>query len=124
MDKKKEYSPKVGEFVSLDKCTKWRKKYAHNHAQKEKGKFIGAYFFGKENIQNLIDHKNAVGIRIYFGVDEVDDKKLIIFPVDQDGKDIYIKSSETDVNTEEIDISKDEELGGLDGGLPCPPYCP
>ena len=129
------FSSNVGQFLSITKCNEWRDKHAEN--QKTQGKEINSIYFGKDNIQHLLNIENAVGIRIYCGI-EVDEtgkeiEKMIIFPVDKDGNDILIKPFNFDfeqanltvssVEDEAIKNEEDTELGALDGGWPCPPYC-
>ncbi|ASZ12812.1 hypothetical protein KTO58_10345 [Chitinophaga pendula] len=148
MKKKKiEFPTDVGEFVPIDKCNKWRDKYDEQHQrQRKQEKFVKAYFFGKDKIQHLLDYKNAVGIRIYYGIDVdgdgIEDKKMIIFPVDKHGKDIHIKPFKVKAKLEAADLSEPAESadfsvakaappmeddpfngGGMDGGWPCPDHC-
>lgn len=122
-----EFNSKVGEFIPIEQCNNWREQYAENH-QKEQTNFINSYFFGKDSIQHLLDYPEAIGIRIYYALDNTD-KKMLIFPVDKDGNDIYIapfnleETNEKTLTVDSLDATTQTQIGGLDGGWPCPPYC-
>lgn len=117
---KQELNPNVGEFLAIEIVNKWREAYAKNHEGKENEEFISAFFYGKESIQKLLNYENAIGMRIYYGTEinaeGIESNKMILFPVDKDGNDIEI--------IEENIESKSIGRGGMDSGLPCPPYCP
>lgn len=72
---------------------------------------VNSYFFGKDKFQELLNHPNAIGIRIHFGRDENNMLKLIAFPADKNGRTIFIK----------------DQFGfdfGLNIAVPCPVHCP
>ena len=132
MQDHKKFNSSVGEFIPFKQCNEWRETFAANHESKDQTNFINSYFFGKDNIQHLLDYVDAVGIRIYFGetvnCEGVTEKKVFILPVDENGNDIYITPdfNSTKILAEDVTIDSTESLtiGALDGGVPCPPYCP
>lgn len=98
----------ISEQESLNLRTAFfkREKERYNHED-----FYRAHFFGKDKLMELLNyHNEVVGMRLYYGVDVdsdgTDDKKIMLYPVDETGKDIL--------------------MGGksLDGGIPCPSDCP
>ncbi len=64
---------------------------------------IGEYF-GRTAMEDLLSQQGCVGIRIYYGIDANDIKKLVIVGVDNNGNDLY-----------------DGEL--MEAGTTCPPLC-
>lgn len=64
-----------------------------------------AHYFGKDAILELLAQENAVGLRIYYGIDTATgEKKLVITGVDADENDLYQGLL-------------------LDKSLPCPETC-
>jgi len=49
-----------------------------------------AHYFGAEAINQILDQTGAVGIRIYYGLNENNQKQLIITGVGSDGNDLYL----------------------------------
>jgi hypothetical protein len=108
----KRFTTEVGTYISEQEALKLRRAYftkekeKHNHEE-----FIRSHFFGKDKLLELLSyHSEIVGMRIYYGVDEeetgMDNKKIVLYPVDKYGKDVLIGDK------------------ALDGGIPCPPFCP
>jgi len=64
-----------------------------------------AHFYGKDKIQQLLDTRESVGIRIYHGLDKDGNQELVLYAVRSDGKDIV------------------PEAIILDTSKRCPPYC-
>jgi hypothetical protein len=62
------------------------------------------HFFGKEKLQEILDQKDIVGVRIYYGIDEEGKKQLII---------VGATADENDLVTGKI----------LDRSCPCPTIC-
>lgn len=72
---------------------------------------VNSYFFGKDKFQELLNHPDALGVRIHFGRDEENMLKLVAFPADKNGRTIFIK----------------DQFGfdfGLNIAVPCPVHCP
>ncbi|KAA2242485.1 hypothetical protein F0L74_08045 [Chitinophaga agrisoli] len=127
---KRVFPPDAGEFISLDHADKLINAFHEKETKKGKKEFTKAYFFGKDKIQELLNCENSVGIRIYYGADldgdGIDDKKMVLYAVDKDGKNIpYYPPAP---KTAGISFNPDPEPDGggkaLDGGLQCPQYCP
>lgn len=103
------FTASVGELITFEVADKLIDSYKFSTEGKEG--VINSFFFGKTLLQRLLDEPNAEGIRIHLGEDEQGTQKLVLFPADSNGLNIYVK------NDEGIDSA-------LDMGLPCPPYCP
>lgn len=98
--------------ISLDQMNQWMSNYQNQQQSNFPGKtIIKGHFLGSEKIKQLLDEKDAVGIRIYYGVN-------------QNGTDtIMVVAARADMS----DILPDPDGGGpiiLDDTLVCPPYCP
>ncbi|WP_298734735.1 hypothetical protein [uncultured Chitinophaga sp.] len=135
--KKLHYPSDAGEFISLKDADRMIGKYGDNEKQKGRGEnYTQAYFFGKEKILELLNcHEEIVGIRIYYGMDlngdGVDDKKMVLYAVNKEGKNVPYKRPRPKIaglsfappdpapTGDPVD-----DGGALDGGLPCPSYCP
>jgi hypothetical protein len=128
---KKLYPPDTGTFISLKEADR----LINNHEEQEKSRgkkdVTKAYFFGKDKIRELLDYEGSVGIRIYYGVDldgdGKDDKKMVIYPVDKDGKNMPYRAPKPKIAGLSLmnDSTPDDDDGtALDGGAPCPAYCP
>lgn len=140
----KTFPPDAGTFIPEEDALKLREEYCkrerHHHQHDD---FTRAYFFGKEKIDEVLRYDNGkdkiVGIRIYYGYDidgdGKDDKKMVIYPVNEAGKDVIMHpqkpsaATRSAAGTEDADSSADSVAatsGGkaLDGGLPCPTSCP
>ena len=98
--------------ISNDTMDQWMKNYQAQQQSAFPGKtLIKAHFYGSEKIKQLLDEKDAVGIRIYYGVDENGNDALMLVAARADGSNIL----------------PDPNGGGpviLDDSALCPPYCP
>lgn len=102
------FNGREGKPIPLGIAKKWTKNYREANEGKTK-----AIFYGKERIQALLDEPNAMGIRIYFGLDDNKDPQLVLVSATKEGNNILPNEEEKD--------------GGgtiLDDGERCPPDCP
>lgn len=141
----KTFHPEAGTFIPEEDALKLREEYCKREREKHHhDDFTRAYFFGKDKLDEVLNYDNGkdkiVGMRIYYGYDSngdgIDDKKMVIYPVNEDGKDVimhpqkpHAATRSAAASTEESESSADSATttsGGkaLDGGLPCPTYCP
>lgn len=51
-----------------------------------------AHYFGGDAINAILQQTGAVGIRIYYGLNDTNQKQLIITGVDSAGNDLYLGS--------------------------------
>lgn len=68
-------------------------------------------FVGSDILTQLLNKPDAVGLRLYYGLDDEGKLQPIFYACDASGNPI------TSSTTTEGD-------GGADASLPCPPYCP
>lgn len=93
------FTGKESEIVSLDDAATWTANY---RATIRKGEII-SHYFGKDNINAILEQKGCVGINIYHGIDN-GQKNLILVGTTADEQDM--------------------ENGLIaEKGLPCPPVC-
>ena len=71
--------------ISLTTASEWTANY---RATISSGDPLGNYF-GQAAIAAILAQEDCIGIRIYYALDGVGDKKLIITGVDEDGNDLY-----------------------------------
>ena len=106
------FTGQEGGPISLETMKKWMGNHHDQQTTSFPGKtVITGHFFGSEKIKQLLDEKDAVGIRIYYGInDEGTDTLMLV-------------ASRADLS----DILPEEGGGGpiiLDDSVVCPPYCP
>lgn len=100
------FSKQHGGPIDAGVAKKWMEKYKTRHKDG-----VHAYFFGTDLIQKIIGHPEAVGMRVYFGYGEGDNKQVILIGTREDGSNIW-PSGDKDAS------------GGVvgDQGTPTPPY--
>lgn len=101
-----------GDPIDLTIAKKWTANYRGTLESPEE---ISAHYFGYEIIEQILGESDCVGIRIYYALDDVGEKKLILVGVDSNGENLLpiVGGRVTD--------------GGPitgDASLPCPTYCP
>lgn len=48
-----------------------------------------AHYFGKSEVQSLLDQEDCVGMRIYYAINATGQKQLVAVGVNSDGDDLY-----------------------------------
>lgn len=86
--------------ITLAEASEWTANY---RATISSGGTI-ASFYGKDAIQAILDQSGCVGIRIYYAIDDLGNKQLVLVGADSNENDLY---------------------EGLlaERGTPCPTYC-
>lgn len=100
----------AGDPISLELAKTWTANYRSKNPDQLKG-----HYFGFEIIQRLLNETNCSGIRIYYGIDETGQQKLLLVGVDADGNDLLPS------------LEQELDNGGnivVDYSYPCPDYCP
>ncbi len=111
-DEKKFYESS-GKFIPVQEANRLIDGHKKSTEQKRETQLVvDSYFFGREKIQQLLNESDSIGLRIHFGVDDKGVQKLVIYPANENGEDMPVKSLFGD------------DMMGLDWGVPCPPYCP
>jgi hypothetical protein len=72
-------------FIPLPEASEWTANYRNVNAA---GSTI-AHFFGKDAIQAILNQSNCVGIRIYYAIDNLGEKQLIIVGANAAENDLY-----------------------------------
>lgn len=70
-------------------------------------------FVGSDILTQLLNTPGAVGLRIFYGMDDEGNMQPIFFPCDESGNPITSSNA-----------SKMGTASGADATLACPPYCP
>jgi hypothetical protein len=106
MEKYKFSKKDAGPIDQVD-AQRWIEKYKAKHKDG-----IHAYFFGTDIIRKILDHPEAVGMRIYFAYGDGDKSQMVLVGSREDGTNIWPSGG------------KDDGGGTVaDSGRPCPPYC-
>src|ERR1041385_6402092 len=86
-------------FIDLQTASEWTANYREAFPDDIKG-----HFFGKDDIQRILDQNECVGMRLYYAIDANGAKQIIV----------------TGVKANEDDL-----FGGLlaERSYPCPPMC-
>lgn len=87
-------------YITLEEASNFTEAYRN---QMQEGQTIGG-FFGRDAIEAILDQDDAVGLRVYNGMDDQGQEVLVLVGTNKDGDDMY--------------------HGKLaERSLPCPPYC-
>ncbi len=99
MRTKTKFDGSEGSFISLVEA----KAKTRRHRAKMSPKDLKAFFFGKDKLKEILNQKDCVGLRVYYGANADQTPELVIVGVTEDMNDISTKI--------------------LDRAFPCPPYC-
>jgi len=114
--------------VSQDKVKQLTSNYKKNKDSILKKKFHGKPIlptcetFDRAAFDQLLSQDGCVGIRIYFGMDEDLEVKLVAVGVNENDHDIRPLSSHLKMR-KNVDAS-DEVVYALSDAIRCPPICP
>ena len=114
--------------ISLD-----RLKELTTHYEKNKTKILKDEFhrngtlptcetFERAAFDQLLAQEGCVGIRIYYGMDEESNVKLVAVAVDKNDQDIL--NSNSNLKKVQAYETTEEPMLALSDGLRCPPFCP
>jgi hypothetical protein len=73
-----------GKVVSLEEAAIWTANFRNSI---QPGETI-AHFIGKNKLLELLEQENCVGVRIYYGLDEIGEKNLVFVGTDEDENDL------------------------------------
>ena len=94
------YDPNQDHRITLDEAKEMTARYRDSSTFG--GRNCG--FFGSTALQAILNQTDAVGLRIYYGLDANDNQVLILVGITEAGNDLY-----------------DGELAEV--SVPCPAYC-
>ncbi|MFZ6008981.1 MAG: hypothetical protein ACOYXT_01440 [Bacteroidota bacterium] len=103
-------SKDVGGPIDKNKAKHWMKKFEDKHKDG-----VRAYFYGSDIIRKIIDHPEAVGMRIYFAYGDEDKFQTVLIGAREDGSNIWPEDTGKDGGNNAV---------VADTAFPCPPYCP
>ena len=103
-----DFNKHVGARIDKSKQEKLRSNWKKTNIKTQ------SCFIGSDAITNLLTQPGAVGLRIYFGLDDEGNLQPIFFASDAEGSPIKQPAT----------LSGDGQDGGIDASVPCPPYCP
>ena len=78
--------------------------------------------FERAAFDQLLAQEGCVGIRIYYGMDEESNVKLVVVGVDENDQDI--RQSASGLRKVKTDDTMGEPVLALSDSIRCPPYCP
>jgi hypothetical protein len=111
--------------ISLDRLKELTTRYEKNKTKILKDEFHGngtlptCETFERAAFDQLLAQEGCVGIRIYYGMDENLDVKLVVVGVDENDQDIRPSS----FDLRKIKDETDEPVFALASGTRCPPDC-
>jgi hypothetical protein len=97
-----------GDAIPYQTADEWIHNYQEKHPEKTR-----AHFFGTEIISEILAENGAIGIRIYYALDNEGKPQLILLGAGADGNDL--------IPGQELDGGSNQSA---DASYPCPPYCP
>lgn len=92
--------------IEMGEANDWMKRFKDKNPE---GPW--AFFFGEHIVRKVIDHPEAVGMRVCFGLTKEGKPQIVLLGTREDGSNI-------------LPIQGKDGTGGTcaDNGLPCPPY--
>lgn len=112
-EQKKGYSAQVGEDVGYEKGAKMIKT---NYDQNPDD--VLAHFMGRDIIEAILAQPGVAGIRMFYAVNELGLRQLVLTGADENGKNILNYSTVGD----DGEIVKNKGIVAS-GARSCPPYC-
>jgi hypothetical protein len=112
--------------ISLDRVKELTTHYAENKTKILKDEYHGngtlptCETFDRTAFDQLLAQEGCVGIRIYYGMDEDLQVKLVVVGVDENDQDIRNSNSNKKLKNDSIE---DEPIFALASGTRCPPDC-
>lgn len=103
-----DFNKQVGSKIDKSKHDKLRSNWKKTKIKTQ------SCFIGSDAITSLLGASGAVGLRIYFGLDDEGNLQPIFFASDSEGNPIKQPAT----------LTGDGQDDGIDASLPCPPYCP
>lgn len=100
----------VGDPISLETAKAWTANYRSKYPEEVK-----AHFFGSEIIKNILAQSDCIGIRMYYAIDDLGGKQIILVGVDS-------KGNNQEPSTLELNL--DDPYTIADISYPCPSFCP
>lgn len=110
---KKGFSPQIGEDIGYEKGAKMIKNYHDQHSDDAL-----AHFMGRDMLEKILAQPNVAGIRMFYALNELGLKQLVLVGCDDKGNNILDYSTVGDDG--EIVKNKGIVAGGV---RTCPPYC-
>jgi hypothetical protein len=114
--------------ISLDRLNELTARYDRNKTKILKDEFHDngtlptCETFDRAAFDQLLAQEGCVGIRIYYGMDEDLNIKLVVVGVDENDQDI--RQSTSNLRNVKTNDTINEPVFALSDSLRCPPYCP
>jgi hypothetical protein len=107
-----EYTRAVGDPIDLGTAKNWTSNY-RNSLENPDDRL--AHYFGSEIINQILNQENCIGIRIYYGIDDLGNKQLMLVGVDATGENLVPLAG-----------GRTNDDGNIiaDASFPCPSTCP
>lgn len=102
------FSKADGSDISDTKAQAWMKRFREKHPGKTD---VIARFIGTDIVNKVLQQPDCVGMRVYFGYDEVGALQIILCGARADGSNIW-------------PTTPGSAAVLADGTISCPPYCP
>ncbi|TGE08059.1 hypothetical protein [Hymenobacter fodinae] len=105
----------------LSQASQWTRNYRNQHPDAPKGHCIK-----KQQLEAILNQPGCEGIRVYYGLDEQGNRKLILVGIDADENDIITETGITSAlrAAEVTDGASEPSSTSVVTDLPpCPPCC-
>jgi len=80
-------------------------------------------FLGSDIIISLLNKPGAVGLRIYYGMDDEGNMAPVFFACDSAGKPIITETTSSEAGALSTSTDTANGGGGVNASVPCPPVC-
>jgi hypothetical protein len=104
-------STSIGGPITLETAKRWTANYKGENAGDTE-----AHFFGNEIIKQILAEEGAVGIRLYYAIDDSGRKQILLVGTNVKGQDLLPSSSSNAKTEGDTNVVADMSY-------PCPGYC-
>ena len=122
---------KINHRISQEQATALTNRYDQTRGSWSKKTMPASEAFNKRQVDSLLNQPGCVGIRIRYGIDDKGNVRLVLYGINERGKDI----SEVYENGLKSDVAGGAKQKGsgpqffdapiiLENGQRCPQYCP
>lgn len=103
------YNGSDGDRIDLVTARKWAQNYRNADPTG-----IRSHYFGRDVLDQILMQPGCTGIRVYYALDDNNERKLLIAGVDNKGNSLLPA----------YPVITPGDFSILEFSLPCPPFCP
>jgi hypothetical protein len=122
---------RINHHINPEQAAELTNRYSRTRGSWSKKTMPASEAFNKREVDSLLNQQGCVGIRIRYGMDEQGQVRMVLYGINEQGKDI----AEMNGNELKTDLAQNRKQKGsdqqffdppiiLENGQRCPQYCP